>query len=268
MTENAIEMTELSTLPSDVNNVNDGAAAQQAQQQSNDNGTLRRSQEGEQQTQTEEQEDSGDVELGATAPSASKKVHTSWRKTAKTWTLNYFAKFKGTDAKSPKMVTYDEMIFSWLGSAIGIGVLAAMHYYVLDRHQLLFLIASFAASAVLIYGAPSAPLSQPRNLVGGHIISAIVGVTARVALVDTKEQYVVASLLSVSISIVLMQMTKTLHPPGGASALIAVMSPAKQRWAGYLYVLMPIGTGSLIMLLVALLVNNMSPKRRYPLWWW
>ena len=65
-----------------------------------------------------------------------------------------------------------------------------------------------------------------------------------------------------------MHATKTLHPPGGATALIAVISGAKVHNLGYLYALMPVGAGALIMLAVALLVNNLAPRRRYPEFWW
>ena len=65
-----------------------------------------------------------------------------------------------------------------------------------------------------------------------------------------------------------MHATKTLHPPGGATALICVMGSPKIHDLGYLYVLMPVGAGVAVMLLVALLVNNLSPRRRYPEFWW
>jgi CBS-domain-containing membrane protein len=65
-----------------------------------------------------------------------------------------------------------------------------------------------------------------------------------------------------------MHATRTLHPPGGATALIFVMGSPKIHHLGYLYVLIPVGAGVAIMLLVALLVNNLSPRRRYPEFWW
>ena len=64
-----------------------------------------------------------------------------------------------------------------------------------------------------------------------------------------------------------MHATKTLHPPGGATALIAVIGSDKIHDLGYLYVLMPVGLGAVSMLLVALLVNNISKSRRYPEFW-
>ena len=129
------------------------------------------------------------------------------------------------------------------------------------RYENIFLIGSFGASSVLIYGAIQSPLSQPRNLVGGHLISALVGVTIYQALPDI---IWLTAPLAVSLSIVFMQITKTLHPPGGATALIAIMGSEKVKALGYWYVLSPVLTGSLILLVVALVFNNMTPYRKYP----
>ena len=68
-----------------------------------------------------------------------------------------------------------------------------------------------------------------------------------------------------ALSIVAMQITKTLHPPGGATALIANVGSAQLKALGYGYVLMPVLAGVVILLLVALVFNNLSPHRRYPL---
>ncbi len=132
----------------------------------------------------------------------------------------------------------------------------------------LFLIGSFGASAVLIYGAPQVEYAQPRNLIGGHIISAFIGVT----IYKYFPIYDVAILgaMAVSLAIVVMHFSKTLHPPGGATALIAVIGSAQVHSLGYQYVFTPVATGALIMLIVALVVNNLSsnPKRHYPVFWW
>ena len=76
-----------------------------------------------------------------------------------------------------------------------------------------------------------------------------------------------AAALAVSVSIAVMHLTKTLHPPGGATALIAVIGGPKIHQLGYFYALMPVAAGALIMLAVALIVNNLAPTRRYPEYW-
>ncbi|WP_363322540.1 HPP family protein [uncultured Desulfovibrio sp.] len=65
-----------------------------------------------------------------------------------------------------------------------------------------------------------------------------------------------------------MHLSKTLHPPGGATALIAVTGGEGIRQLGYLYAFVPCLTGACLMLGIALVVNNLSAARRYPLYWW
>jgi CBS-domain-containing membrane protein len=128
----------------------------------------------------------------------------------------------------------------------------------------MLIIGSFGASAVLIYGAIRSPLAQPRNLLGGHILSAIIGVTAFQWLGG---QPWLAAAVAVSISIALMHLTGTLHPPGGATALIAVIGGESVHSLGYLYVVIPTALGAGVMLIVALLINNISKSRKYPEFW-
>ena len=132
--------------------------------------------------------------------------------------------------------------------------------------NLSFLVGSFGASAVLIFGAPRSPLAQPRNLIGGHLIGAICGCVVRVAI--ERYETSIACALAVALSIVIMQITETLHPPGGATALIAVINHSRLPAAHFLYILMPILTGAITMLFVALIVNNLASKRTYPTFWW
>ena len=88
---------------------------------------------------------------------------------------DYFRKMAGT-TQSPPRAGLTEILWSWLGAFLGIGPVAFLDGW-LEKTDLLLLIGSFGASAVLIYGAIKSPLAQPRNLVGGHLISALIGVT-------------------------------------------------------------------------------------------
>jgi CBS-domain-containing membrane protein len=178
--------------------------------------------------------------------------------------LNYFKKMKGNTSSPPRVGT-GEVIWSWVGSFLGIAAVALLHYKIMDERGLAMIVGSFGASAVLIYGAIRSPLAQPRNLMGGHILSALVGVTA---FRFFGGELWLAAALAVSIAIALMHWTKTLHPPGGATALIAVIGGSSIHDLGYWYILFPIGLGASAMLLVALLVNNIPEKRRYPEFWW
>ncbi|MBF0593022.1 MAG: HPP family protein, partial [Nitrospirae bacterium] len=117
---------------------------------------------------------------------------------------------------------------------------------------------------VLIYGAIKSPLAQPRNLVGGHILSGLVGVASYDIFGG---QLWLAASVAVATAIAVMHATKTLHPPGGATALIAVIGGNDVHALGFLYALIPAGVGALIMLLIALIVNNIPKTRRYPEFW-
>lgn len=156
-----------------------------------------------------------------------------------------------------------ETLWSGLGAAIGIGLCAWISTQFFEPKDSTLLIGSFGASAILAYGVIRSPLAQPRNLVGGHLLSAVVGVALYQIFGDG---WLVAA-LAVSMAIVLMMLTDTVHPPGGATALIAVIGSPAIHDLGFLYVAAPAGAGALVLLLVALVVNNMSRDRRYPEYW-
>ncbi len=178
--------------------------------------------------------------------------------------MDYFRKMRGT-TKSLPMVSLSEIIWSWVGAFLGIAAVAFINYHILEGTDLIMVIGSFGASAVLIYGAPKSPLAQPRNLVGGHIVSAIIGV----AFYQLFHAHMwLAASVAVATAIAIMHATKTLHPPGGATALIAVIGSSKIHALGYLYVILPVGAGATIMLVVALLVNNIPKNRKYPEFWY
>lgn len=156
---------------------------------------------------------------------------------------------------------YKHLIWSFVGAFIGIGLIAFWQSHLVSKSENIFLIGSFGASSVLIYAAIDSPLSQPRNLIGGHLVSAFIGVSVYKIFPDIVW---LSAPLVVALSIVMMQITKTLHPPGGATALIAIIGSEKIKALGYLYVLSPVLTGSLILFLVAVLFNNLIPGRSYP----
>ena len=176
----------------------------------------------------------------------------------------YLSKMKGS-TKSPPGVGPGELLWSWIGAVLGIGACGWLSSRYFEPRDLSLLIGSFGASAVLVYGAIKSPLAQPRNLIGGHVLSGLVGVACWQFFGAT---IWVAAALAVSIAIVAMLATKTLHPPGGATALIAVIGGDKVHSLGYLYAFIPAGAGALVLMLVALLVNNLNQNRKYPEYWW
>ncbi|WP_433778930.1 HPP family protein [Flavobacterium anhuiense] len=159
------------------------------------------------------------------------------------------------------LIDYKEHFWSFLGSFVGIGILAYLESSQFTGSDVVYLIGSFGASSVLIYGIIQSPFSQPRNLIGGHLISAFIGVTVNKLVPDIVW---ITAPLAVSLSIIFMQITKTLHPPGGATALIAVTGSAQIKGLGYMYVISPVLVGVLILFVIALIFNNITPSRSYP----
>jgi CBS-domain-containing membrane protein len=118
-------------------------------------------------------------------------------------------------------------VSAFVASFCGIAIIAALHFHVplvsgfyAPGLAWQWLIGSFGASAVLLYAVPESPLSQPRNLLVGHVGSAIVGATINVILPFDPTRWL-ACALAVSCSILFMQLTRTVHPPGGATAFTA-----------------------------------------------
>ena len=168
-----------------------------------------------------------------------------------------------TLAKKP----LSEIIWAAVGSFLGIYAVWFLNSFIgIQDDANMFLIGSFGASAVLIYGVPMGELSQPRNLVGGHVISALIGV---VSYNIFPENLSLASALAVSCAIAAMLVTSTTHPPGGATALIAVIGGSSVHRLGLMYAFSPVLIGALIMLVIAVVVNNFSrnTSRHYPKYW-
>ncbi len=179
----------------------------------------------------------------------------------------YFARMRSKEIR-PARKPVSKILWSALGAFVSIYILSRFSQYFSPQDGF-FLLGSFGASAVLVYGAPDVAFSQPRNLLGGHILSALISVVLVKFLEGTIEVEALCA-LSVSLSVLVMHFTLTMHPPGGATALIYVIGSEEIRSLGWLYPITPIATGAVIMLLVALVINNLSnnSKRHYPLYWY
>ncbi|MGC8659075.1 MAG: HPP family protein [Desulfomonilaceae bacterium] len=177
--------------------------------------------------------------------------------------MKYLDKMKGV-SQSPPAVSRAEVLWSWVGSFLGIAAIGIINYFYMGSQENALMIASFAASAVLLFGAPKSPLAQPRNLVGGHLLAAFIGVAFCKIFIT---QPALAASLAVSTSIAVMHLTRTLHPPAGATALNAVIGGPKVHALGFTYPFIPVALGVAVMLAVAVLFNNAPKTRRYPEFW-
>jgi len=156
-------------------------------------------------------------------------------------------------AKHQPHFSLQHVLLSWLGAFLGIVTLAC-----LTSQDHPFIAAPLGATAVLVFGVPDSPLAQPRNVVGGNLIAAIVGVT--LVQVFGTAPWVMA--MAVATTIKLMQLTRSVHPPAGAVALLGVLTHAS--WS---YVFTPVLAGSIVIIFCTVLFNNTAPGRTYPKHW-
>ncbi|EIJ33397.1 HPP family protein [Thiothrix nivea] len=122
------------------------------------------------------------------------------------------------------------------------------------------LVASMGASAVLLFAVPHGPLSQPWPVLGGHGISALIGITCANLIHDP----ILAAGLAVALAIGAMHYLNCIHPPGGATALSAVIGGEAVHQLGYQYLLTPVMLNAVTILLIAVLFNYPFHWRRYP----
>lgn len=124
----------------------------------------------------------------------------------------------------------------------------------------MLVVASMGASSVLLFAVPHGPLSQPWQLVAGHLAAALIGVTCQRFFDDTT----IAAAVAVGGSVLVMRITNSIHPPGGATALTAVVGGQDVVALGYLYVLAPVLLNVAVMLAIAIAFNYWFGWRRYP----
>lgn len=158
--------------------------------------------------------------------------------------------------------SHAEKLISTVGGFVGILLILLVSSQVLDIHGVALVVASMGASAVLLFATPHSPLSQPWPLLGGHLVSAVIGVTCAKFLANP----FYAGALAVALSIGAMHYLRCLHPPGGATALVAVLGGEPVRALGYGFLLTPVLANVLIILIVAVAANYPFRWRRYPEW--
>ena len=157
--------------------------------------------------------------------------------------------------------SHSEKLVSGLGGFISIfAVYLITSLFETALHTQLLFVASMGATAVLLFAAPQSPLSQPWNVTGGHIVSAFVGVLVHGLIANQ----IFAGALAVGIAITAMYYLKCLHPPGGATALVAVIGGSSVDSFGFTYVYFPVGLSAVLMVLIAIAFNYPFKWRRYP----
>lgn len=156
-----------------------------------------------------------------------------------------------------------EKFVAGLGGFFGIFLVLLITHRVLGLSGSLMFIGSMAATTVLLFAVPHGALSQPWPVLAGHGFSAVIGVCCFRWIPD----FVTAAACAVGLSILVMHQLKCIHPPGGATALTAVLGGPAVHDLGFSYILVPVLLNAVILLLLAVLFNYPFPWRRYPASW-
>jgi len=159
-------------------------------------------------------------------------------------------------------VSHRERLVSAVGGFAGIlGILLVSNLF-LTAGSAAMIVGSMGASAVLVFGVPHGPLSQPWSVFAGHMVSAVIGVSCAKFIPDL----FIASSVAVGLAISVMHYIRAIHPPGGATALVATIGGADVYELGYQFVLTPVLLNVIVILMVAVLFNSSFYWRRYPAW--
>jgi CBS-domain-containing membrane protein len=157
-------------------------------------------------------------------------------------------------------VSHTERLISGLGGFLAILLILVISSRFVDGTDAALIVASMGASAVLLFAAPHGALGQPWNVLGGHLVSAVIGVSCALYIPGMA----LAAATSVGLAIGAMHYLRCIHPPGGATALAAVVGGASIQALGYQYILTPVLINIAVILTVAVLFNALFHWRRYP----
>ncbi|MCU7837436.1 MAG: HPP family protein [gamma proteobacterium symbiont of Taylorina sp.] len=155
---------------------------------------------------------------------------------------------------------HKEKIISAIGGFVSILFILLITLSFVEMNSAGLIVASMGASAVLLFAVPHGPLSQPWPVAGGHLLSAFVGISCYLLIPNI----LLAASMAVGLSIAVMYYCRCIHPPGGATALSAVVGGAEVHALAYEYLLTPVLLNVVVILLVAIVFNYAFSWRRYP----
>lgn len=167
--------------------------------------------------------------------------------------INYFAKMKG-GGECPPRASFRLTMISWLGGVVAIAVVA----YLANASHAPLVLGSFGATCVLVFGFPDSPFSQPRNVIAGHFLASLVGLAFLIFL----GSHWWSMALATGTAIAAMQLTRTVHPPAGSNPVIVMLTAP--TWN---FLLTPTLLGAVILVMVAVIFNNLPKERSYPKYW-
>ena len=168
--------------------------------------------------------------------------------------MSYFKKFLGQGGSVPPRASLKQVGFVWLGGFIAASVIGFLAFYTKQP----LILGSFGASIFVLFILPDTPFAQPRNLIGGHFISTLIGLLFFHMI--SPEWWSMA--LSLATALSLMQLLNVAHPPAGSNPFIVFLVGA--NWD---FLFIPTLIGAILLVLVALFYNNLSKERSYPKYW-
>jgi CBS-domain-containing membrane protein len=166
----------------------------------------------------------------------------------------FLAKFKGGGAALPATPPFKSVALAGAGGFVAIACLVWLTSFSATP----LILGSFGATCVLVFGFPDAPFSQPRNVVVGHVLSSLIGVTALTLF----GPHWWGAGIAAGAAIAAMMATRTVHPPAGSNPVIVFMSQP-----GWAFVIYPTLVGALLLVALALVFNNLTRKTSYPIYW-
>ena len=168
--------------------------------------------------------------------------------------MSYIKKIKGNKAELPPKVKAIEVAFAFIGAFIAIAIVA----YLTDSYHNIFIMGSFGATCVLLFGFSDSPFSQPRNIFFGHVLATFIGLFFFHIIADTWWSLA----LALSSTVAIMLLTRTVHPPAGSNPVIVFIMGSS--WD---FLLFPTALGAIVLIVIGVFYNNLHKKRVYPNYW-
>lgn len=153
-----------------------------------------------------------------------------------------------------------DRLIACFGAVLGICLTGFITAAILGKSMALpIIVAPIGASAVLLFAVPASPLAQPWSIIGGNVVSALVGIT----IAKFVDHQILAIGLSVGLAIAAMSFGRCLHPPGGAAALTAVIGGPAVIELGYQFAFIPVGLNSVMLVVLGIAFHKLT-RRKYP----
>lgn len=164
-------------------------------------------------------------------------------------------KLSGQVSQCPKRLALSMILVAWLGGTIATATLAILG----NSIEIIMILGSFGASCLLIFAYPASPFAQPRNVIGGHFIATLTGLV----FMTLFGIHWWSMATAVGTAIALMLLFKMPHPPAGSNPLIVMLGTV--NWS---FLITPTLLGSIVLVIVALIYNNLGKDKQYPTYWW